>query len=64
MYDKLGKAFNVGDWVVRAMLLHDTPILTIEQVTRIENGKLYLENRTQPIRVFDRLLIINELKDF
>jgi hypothetical protein len=64
MYDKLGKEFKVGDWVARATLLHKTPILEIERVTRIENGKLYLENRTQPIQCFDRLLIISSLEGF
>ncbi len=60
MKDLKGFAFTVGCKVARAVMWGKSPILSICEVTRIEDGKMYLDNSKQPIKFPDRLLIIEQ----
>ena len=60
MRDMKGFAFNVGCKVARAVLWGKSPKLDICEVTRIEDGKIYLNDSKQAIRFPDRLLIIEQ----
>jgi len=60
MKDKLGYAFSEGCKVARAVLSGKSPLIQICTVTRIENGKLYLDDSKHPIKIPDRLLIIEQ----
>ena len=57
MQDKLGFAFNEGCKVIRAVMWGKSPVLDICTVTRIENGKLYLDDSKQPMKFPERLII-------
>lgn len=58
--DMKGFAFTVGCKVARAVVQGQSPALTICEVTRIEDGKVYLDNSKQAIRFTNRLLIIEQ----
>lgn len=60
--DMKGFAFNVGCKVARAVVYGRSPQIEICEVTRIEDGKMYLDNSKQAIRYPDRLLIIEQDK--
>lgn len=60
MKDMKGFAFNVGCKVARAELWGKSPRITICEVTRIENNKLYLDDSKQAMKYPDRLLIIEQ----
>lgn len=60
MKDKLGYAFHVGCKVARAVIRGQGPKLEICEVTRIDDGKVYLDNSKVPIIYTDRLLIIEQ----
>jgi hypothetical protein len=60
MKDMKGFAFNVGCKVARAVMWGKSPKLDICEVTRIEGGKLYLDDSKQAIRFPERLLIIEQ----
>ena len=60
MKDMKGFAFNVGCKVARAVMWGKSPKLDICEVTRIEDGKIYLDDSKQAIRYPDRLLIIEQ----
>ena len=61
MKDKLGFAFNVGCRVARAISVgRSSTDLAICTVTRIENGKIYLDDSKVHIRFPERLLIIEQ----
>ena len=60
MKDMKGFSFTVGDEVARAVLLGKSPHIEICTVTRIEDGKLYLDNSKQAIRFPGRLLITDQ----
>lgn len=60
MKDLKGFPFSEGCTVVRATLFGDSPRLEISKVTRINEGKLYLNDSKQPIRFPERLLIIDQ----
>ena len=57
MKDKLGFAFNEGCKVIRAVLIGKSPVLEICTVTKINDGKLYLDDSKQPMKFPERLLI-------
>ena len=59
MKDLKGYTFTLGCDVARASLIRKSPFIEICTVTRIEDGKLYLDNSKQYIRFPHRLLIIN-----
>lgn len=61
MKDKLGFAFNEGCKVARAVSRGRSSVdLEICTVTRIEDGKLYLDNSKVAIKFPSRLLIIDQ----
>lgn len=57
-----GFAFNLGCKVARATMWGKSPRIEICEVTRMEDGKLYLDDSKQHIRYPDRLLIIEQDK--
>ena len=60
MKDKFGFAFNEGCKVARAVMYGKSPMIDICEVTRIEDGKLYLDGSKQAMRFPERLLIIEQ----
>ena len=60
MKDMNGFAFNEGCKVARAVLWGKSPKLDICTVTKIADGKLYLDNSKQAMRFPERLLIIEQ----
>lgn len=60
MKDMKGFAFNVDCKVARATMWGKSPRIEICTVTRIEAGKLYLDDSKQHIRYPERLLIIEQ----
>lgn len=61
LVDMLGREFVVGDKVVKAATSGRAVNLLIGTVTRIENGKMYLDNSKVPINFPGRLLIVTKL---
>lgn len=59
--DILGKAFVVGDKVVKAYQSGRAVNISVTEVTRIENGKVYLDNSKVAINFPGRLLIVSKL---
>lgn len=60
MKDMKGFAFNEGCTVARAVLWGKSPIISLCKVTRIENGKMYLDDSKQAIKFPERLLIVEQ----
>lgn len=60
MKDMKGFAFTEGCKVVRAVLWGKSPKLDICTVTKINDGKLYLDDSKQAMRFPERLLIIEQ----
>lgn len=60
MKDMKGFTFTEGCKVIRATLWGKSPRLEECEVTRIEDGKLYLDDSKQPMRYPERLLIIEQ----
>ena len=60
MKDMKGFAFNEGCKVARAVLWGKSPVLDICTVTKIKDGKIYLDNSKQAMRFPERLLIIEQ----
>jgi hypothetical protein len=60
MKDMKGFAFQVGCKVARAVMWGKSPKLDICEVTRIEDGKIYLDYSKQAMRFPERLLIIEQ----
>lgn len=58
--DMKGFAFNEGCKVVRAVISGQSPKLAICEVTKIENGKIYLDGSKKAINFPKRLLIIEQ----
>ena len=58
--DMRGRQINVGDIVAKAEVLGRSGDLRIAECTRIENGKMYLDNSKVAINFPSRLLVINE----
>lgn len=58
MKDLMGFSFTLGCTVARPVLFGKSPIIEICTVTRIENGKLYLDNSKVAMKIPNRLLII------
>lgn len=57
MKDMKGFTFNVGDEVARPVLWGKSPHIELCTVTRIQDGKLYLDDSKQAMRFPERLLI-------
>jgi hypothetical protein len=60
MKDMKGFAFNEGCKVARAVMWGKSPKLDICTVTKIADGKIYLDDSKQAIRFPERLLIIEQ----
>jgi hypothetical protein len=60
MKDMKGFAFNEGCKVARAVLWGKSPKLDICTVTKIKDGKIYLDDSKQAMRFPERLLIIEQ----
>jgi hypothetical protein len=60
MKDMKGFAFNEGCKVARAVLWGKSPMLDICTVTKIKDGKVYLDDSKQAMRFPERLLIIEQ----
>ena len=60
MKDMKGFTFSVGDEVARPVLWGKSPHIELCKVTRIENGKLYLDDSKQAMRFPERLLITEQ----
>jgi hypothetical protein len=58
MKDLMGFSFTLGCTVARPVLFGKSPVIEICKVTRIENGKLYLDNSKVAMKIPNRLLII------
>lgn len=62
MKDLKGFAFNEGCTVARAVLWGKSPMIELCTVTKIKDGKLYLDESKQAIRFPERLLIVEQDK--
>ena len=60
MRDMKGFAFNEGCKVARAVMWGKSPKIDICEVTKIKDGKIYLDDSKQHIRFPERLLIIEQ----
>jgi hypothetical protein len=60
MKDMKGFAFNEGCKVARAVMWGKSPMLDICTVTKIKDGKIYLDDSKQAMRFPERLLIIEQ----
>lgn len=58
MKDLLGFSFTKGCTVARPVLLGKSPMINLCKVTRIDGGKLYLDDSKQAMRFPERLLIV------
>lgn len=58
MKDLQGFTFTEGCKVARAVLYGKSPMIDICTVTRIQDGRLYLDDGKQPIKFPERLLIV------
>lgn len=60
MKDMNGVEFTLGCKVARAVLWGKSPILNICRVTKIESGRIYLDDSKVAIRFPERLLILEK----
>jgi hypothetical protein len=60
MVDMKGFAFHEGCKVARATLYGKSPYIEICTVTKIKEGKIYLNDSKQAMRFPDRLLIVEQ----
>jgi hypothetical protein len=60
LLDMLDRPFTLGDFVARAVSAgtKDTHEIELRQIDRIENGKMYLSNSSNPVKFPGRLLIV------
>lgn len=58
--DLRGKVFSVGCIVARAVAHGGACFIDLATVTRIENGKLYLNSSKQAMRFPSRLVIVEQ----
>jgi hypothetical protein len=61
LVDMRGNTFKLGDYVAKAFLSGRSCNLSVGRVTRIEDGKMYLDNSKVAIRFPGRLLIVTKL---
>ena len=60
MKDMKGFTFTEGCKVAKAVLWGKSPVIEICTVTKIKEDKLYLDDSKQPMKIPDRLLIIEQ----
>lgn len=58
MQDLNGYTFTLGCKVARAVMYGKSPMIDICEVTKIANGKVYLDSSKVAIRFPERLLIV------
>ena len=63
LVDMRGVPFELKDKVARAYTSGYAANLQISEVTRIENGKIYLDNSKVGINYPGRLLVVNKVFD-
>jgi hypothetical protein len=63
LVDMLGKGFQIGDKVAKAQTSGRAVNLEIGEVTRIDNGRLYLSGSKVPVNFPGRLLVVTKLFD-
>ena len=56
--DKLGVELAVGQRVARASTSGRAAVLHIQTVTRVEDGKVYLDNSPVALRVLSKVLVL------
>lgn len=56
--DKVGTKFIVGQRVARASTSGRAAVLHIQTVTRVEDGKVYLDNSPVALRVLRNVLVL------
>lgn len=61
--DMLGNKLKVGDSVARPYRSGNSAYMEICEVTRIENGNVYLSGSKVPLNYPGRCLIINEIME-
>ena len=62
LLDMKGFRFSEGCTVARAVMWGKSPVIELCTVTRIENGRMYLNESKQHIRFPERLLIVEQDK--
>lgn len=58
--DFRGQEFTVGQQVVRACVSGSSPYLNICEVTKIEDGKVYLDHSPQALVHTNRVMILSQ----
>lgn len=61
LLDLRKQPFTVGDMVIRAESVRSSGYLRLSVVTKIDNGKMYLDDSKVAIRFPGRLLIVTKL---
>lgn len=59
--DMRGRTYAVGDKVARARVSDRSGAVEIVEVTRIEDGKMYMGGSKVAVRFPNRMLIVNEI---
>lgn len=57
--DMFNRPFSIGDKVARARLFDRSALLNIEEVTRIDGEKIYMDGSKVAVKYPGRLLIVN-----
>lgn len=57
-HDVVGQAICEGSTVVRAVIRGNSPAMEVCTVTKVENGKVYLDNSPRAVIYTDRLCVI------
>jgi hypothetical protein len=58
MLDFLGRELKVGQTVIRAKLRGNSPALEQRTVTKVEDGKVYLDDSHVPLKLGGKVCII------
>lgn len=61
LVDMIGQSFKIGDNVVRSTRSGRASSIEIVEVTRIENGRVYVGGSKTPVNYPGRLLIVTKL---
>lgn len=61
MRDLQGRILEVGQRVARAYRSGNSAELELRRVSRIEDGKLYLDGSRVPVQTFSNLLILDDV---
>lgn len=58
--DVAGRELKVGQRVAKASRMGNHAYLAVKTVTRVENGRVYLDNWHQPVQYHNLLCVIEE----